>query len=118
MKYQTQSGTVLDMLLALERVTTRGARFLTPSLGEKFFPYSEVLNRVKTSAATLQGAGLRKGDRVAVILPTSIGFLDAFLGAQLAGGVPTALYPPFRLGKLDEYFARLKRRPQIGRAHV
>jgi acyl-CoA synthetase (AMP-forming)/AMP-acid ligase II len=28
---------------------------------------------------------------------------------QLAGGIPAALYPPFRLGKLDEYFARLRK---------
>jgi acyl-CoA synthetase (AMP-forming)/AMP-acid ligase II len=108
MKYQTQSGTVLDMLLALDRVTMRGARFLSASMAETFYPYNEVLKRIKTSAATLQAAGLKRGDRVAVILPTSIQFFDAFLGAQLAGGVPTALYPPFRLGKLDEYFARLK----------
>jgi acyl-CoA synthetase (AMP-forming)/AMP-acid ligase II len=95
------------MLLALEGVTTRGARFLTASLGETFYPYSDLLKRIKTSAATLQQNGVKKGDRVAVILPTSVQFFDAFLGAQLAGGLPTALYPPFRLGKLDEYFARL-----------
>jgi acyl-CoA synthetase (AMP-forming)/AMP-acid ligase II len=107
LKYQTQSGTVLDMLLALEGVTTRGARFLTASLAETFYSYDDLLKRIKTSAATLQGNGVKKGDRVAVILPTSIYFFDAFLGAQLAGALPTALYPPFRLGKLDEYFARL-----------
>jgi acyl-CoA synthetase (AMP-forming)/AMP-acid ligase II len=108
MKFQTQGGTVLDMLLSLESATTRGARFITPSFAEKFYPYSEILQRIKTSAATLQQNGVKTGDRVAVILPTSIQFFDAFLGAQLAGGVPTALYPPFRLGKLDEYFARLR----------
>jgi fatty-acyl-CoA synthase len=108
LRFQTQSGHVLDMLLSLETVTTRGARFLTASLGETFYPYSEVLKRIKTAAATLQAHGVKKGDRVAIILPTSIYFFDAFLGAQLAGGIPTALYPPFRLGKLDEYFARLR----------
>jgi acyl-CoA synthetase (AMP-forming)/AMP-acid ligase II len=108
MKFQTQGGTVLDMLLALETVTTRGARFLTASMAETFYPYSEVLKRIKTSAATLQKNGVKKGDRVAVILPTGIQFFDAFLGAQLAGGIPTALYPPFRMGKLDDYFAHLR----------
>lgn len=108
MKYQTQSGHVLDMLLSLERVTTIGARFLTPALTETFYPYSEILKRIKTAAATLQQSGVAPGDRVAIILPTSIQFFDSFLGTQLAGGIPTALYPPFRLGKLDEYFARLR----------
>jgi fatty-acyl-CoA synthase len=108
MKFQTQGGTVLDMLLALETVSTRGARFLTASMAETFYPYSEVLKRIKTSAATLQRNGVKKGDRVAVILPTGIQFFDAFLGAQLAGGIPTALYPPFRMGKLDDYFSHLR----------
>ena len=108
MKFQTQGGTVLDMLLALETVTTRGARFLTAAMGETFYPYSDVLKRMKTSAATLQKNGVKKGDRVAVILPTGIQFFDAFLGAQLAGGIPTALYPPFRMGKLDDYFLHLR----------
>lgn len=109
MKFQTQSGTVLDMLLSLDGVAKRGVRFLTPAMNETFYPYSDVLKRIKTSAATLQARGLKPGDRVAVILPTSIQFYDAFLGSQLAGGIPTALYPPFRLGKLDEYFERLRR---------
>ena len=52
---------------------------------------------------------LKRGDRVALILSTSIEFFDALLGVQLAGGIPAALYPPFRLGKLDEYFARLRK---------
>ena len=108
MKFQTQGGTVLDMLLSLESATTRGARFVTPAFAETFYSYSDILKRIKTAAATLQQNGVKTGDRVAVILPTSIYFFDAFLGAQLAGGVPTALYPPFRLGKLDEYFARLR----------
>ena len=108
MRHRTQGGTVLDMLLSLESTTRTGARFITPSFAETFYSYADILKRIKTAAATLQGNGVKPGDRVAVILPTSIQFFDAFLGTQLAGGLPTALYPPFRLGKLDEYFARLR----------
>ena len=35
--------------------------------------------------------------------PTGPDFLDAFFGALLAGAVPVPLYPPVRLGPLDEY---------------
>ena len=59
--------------------------------------------------AALQARGLERGDRVALILSTSIEFFDSLLGVQLGGGIPAALYPPFRLGKLDEYFARLRK---------
>ena len=49
--------------------------------------------------------GVAAGDRVAIVLPTSPAFLDAFFGALLAGAVPVPLYPPVRLGRLAEYHA-------------
>ncbi len=104
-----KSQTVVEILAGLENCTRFGARFVSTSEQAEFYSYSEVLRRARASAAHLQSLGLRPGDHVAIILPTGIEFFDAFLGTQLAGGVPTALYPPFRLGKLDEYFARLRR---------
>jgi fatty-acyl-CoA synthase len=101
--------TAVDMVLGLEKETTLGARFLNNIGQETFYPYAEISKRAKTAAGFLQAAGLQKGDRVAIVLPTSVEFMDAFLGTQLAGGIPAALYPPFRLGKLDEYFTRLRR---------
>jgi acyl-CoA synthetase (AMP-forming)/AMP-acid ligase II len=43
---------------------------------------------------------------VALIYPTCAGFFDAFFGSLLAGAVPVPLYPPVRLGRLDEYHQR------------
>jgi acyl-CoA synthetase (AMP-forming)/AMP-acid ligase II len=40
------------------------------------------------------------------VLPTGLEFFAAFFGAILAGAVPTPLYPPVRLGRLDEYHDR------------
>jgi fatty-acyl-CoA synthase len=104
-----KAETVAEILGRLENCTRFGARFISASEQAQFYPYGEVLRRARASAAHLQARGLQPGDHVAVILPTGIEFFDAFLGTQLAGGAPTALYPPFRLGKLDEYFARLRR---------
>jgi fatty-acyl-CoA synthase len=101
--------TVAEILSRLENCTRFGARFVSASEQDEFYTYREVLRRARASAAFLQSRGLQPGDHVAVILPTGIEFFDAFLGTQLAGAVPTALYPPFRLGKLDEYFTRLRR---------
>ena len=101
--------TLPEMLLNLETCTRWGARFVAPSEEAAFYPYQDVLRRAQKTAAALQAHGLRRGDRVALILSTSIEFFDSLLGVQLAGGIPAALYPPFRLGKLDEYFARLRR---------
>ena len=40
---------------------------------------------------------------MALLLPTSPAFMDAFFGTLLAGAVPVPLYPPVRLGRLEEY---------------
>jgi acyl-CoA synthetase (AMP-forming)/AMP-acid ligase II len=104
-----KGATLPEILLKLETCTRWGARFVPPSEEATFYPYQEVLRRAQKAAATLQDHGLQRGDRVALILSTSIEFFDALLGVQLAGGIPAALYPPFRLGKLDEYFARLRK---------
>src|SRR5262249_27758460 len=71
--------------------------------------YHEVLGRAKTAAGALQARGLRPGDRVAIILNTSIEFFDAYLGVQLAGGMPAALYLPLRFGERGETFTRPRR---------
>jgi acyl-CoA synthetase (AMP-forming)/AMP-acid ligase II len=104
-----KGATLPEMLLNLETCTRWGARFVAPSEEATFYPYQDVLRRAQKTAAALQAHGLRRGDRVALILSTSIEFFDSLLGVQLAGGIPAALYPPFRLGKLDEYFARLRK---------
>ena len=101
--------TIIEAVLELERCEQEGARFVKRSGEPVFYPYREVLARAKSCAGTLQARGLKRGDRVAVILPTSIEFLDSFLGVILAGGIPAPLYPPIQLGKLDEYFARSQR---------
>lgn len=100
---------ISQALLALEDCTNYGARFVSRTGEATYYTYQEIIARAKSAAGTLQARGLAKGDRVAVILPTSLQFFDALLGVQLAGGIPAALYPPFRLGKLDEYFSRTSR---------
>ena len=60
------------------------------------------------AAGSLQAKGLAPGDRVGIILTTSVDFLFTFLGVQLAGGIPAALYPPVRLGRLAEYHRRTR----------
>ncbi|MEL6345504.1 MAG: AMP-binding protein [Myxococcota bacterium] len=66
----------------------------------------EVFARARRSAGALYSAGVRAHDRVAIVLPTHPTFIDALFGCQLLGAVPVPLYPPVRLGRLDEYYAR------------
>ncbi len=103
-------GTLVDRWLSLERCDPRlGARFLDRRGEASFHSYAAVFEAASRAAGALVARGLEPGDRVAILLPTSLEFLSTFLGVQLAGGVPAALYPPVRLGRLDEYFARTAR---------
>jgi acyl-CoA synthetase (AMP-forming)/AMP-acid ligase II len=47
--------------------------------------------------------GLKKGDRVAMILPEPDSFVMAFMGALCAGLVPVPMYPPLSLAKMEAY---------------
>jgi acyl-CoA synthetase (AMP-forming)/AMP-acid ligase II len=85
----------------------RGVRFLERGEGDgTWLSYAEIFERARRVAGGLQALELRPGDRVALVLPTAPSFFDAFFGAILAGVVPVPLYPPLRLGRLDEYHAR------------
>ena len=70
------------------------------------YSWKEVYDRALCAAGKLRDLGVKPGDRISIILPTSIQFMDAFFGAQLIGAIPVPMYPPVRLGKLDEYFER------------
>ncbi|RKG98548.1 fatty acyl-AMP ligase [Corallococcus sp. CA047B] len=61
---------------------------------------------------------MKPGERVALLLPTSPAFMDAYFGTLLAGAVPVPLYPPVRLGRLDEYHRATSRMLQVTGAVV
>jgi fatty-acyl-CoA synthase len=85
----------------------RGVRFLDAAEGEgERLSYGELFARAAGMAGALQRRGLAPGERVALVLPTGPAFYDAFFGCVLAGFVPVPLYPPLRLGRLDEYHER------------
>jgi 1-acyl-sn-glycerol-3-phosphate acyltransferase len=66
--------------------------------------------RLRTEAAAVAGAlrdrGVRRGDRVALMLPTGLDFLRSFQGILLARAIPVPIYPPLRLDRMQEYAER------------
>ncbi|MBS2025200.1 MAG: fatty acyl-AMP ligase [Deltaproteobacteria bacterium] len=97
--------TILESLAAAAR-SSEGLTFLDAQERESFHSFSEIFARAKTVAVALAELGVEAGDRVVLVLPTGLDFMDAFFGALAAGAVPVPLYPPVRLGRLDEYHAR------------
>ncbi|MEW6366436.1 MAG: fatty acyl-AMP ligase [Acidobacteriota bacterium] len=95
-------ATVNEALAAAAR-TRSGLTFVDLHEREILVPWSDVLERAAVCAGGLRHAGVLVGDRVALVLPTSPAFVDAFFGVLLAGAIPVPLYPPVRLGRLAEY---------------
>ncbi len=68
--------------------------------------WEEIRESSRRVAAGLGELGVGKGKRVALVFATGPDFFYAFFGILLAGAVPVPLYPPVRLGRLDEYHRR------------
>src|SRR5580704_13405389 len=70
---------------------------------ETVLSYADVERLSARFGGALQALGLRKGDRVALILPNNDDFVMCFLGAIRAGIIPVPIYPPMALGQLQAY---------------
>jgi fatty-acyl-CoA synthase len=86
-----------------------GLTFLDAQERETLLSFAELYERAQRAAGGLREMGVSPGDRIAIILPTGADFMDAFFGAVLAGAIPVPLYPPLRLGRMDEFHRRTAR---------
>ncbi len=68
--------------------------------------YGALYDEASLIAAGLADLGLRPGETVAVMLPTSADFFAAFFGVMFAGGVPVPVYPPTRPDRIEDYVRR------------
>lgn len=73
---------------------------------EETIAYADLYREALLVGGALESRGIRRGDAVAIMLPTGRGFFSTFMGALLAGGVPVPLYPPFSRSRLEEYARR------------
>ncbi|MEM7050278.1 MAG: fatty acyl-AMP ligase [Acidobacteriota bacterium] len=83
-----------------------GLRFLDRRERANFVSWQEIHYRALGVAGRLESAGIAAGDRVAMIFPTGEAFFYGFFGILACGAVPVPLYPPVRLGRLQEYHLR------------
>jgi fatty-acyl-CoA synthase len=94
---------------------TRGFRFIpetgiapassssTASQSEVTFSFTAIERASARYGGALQALGLKRGDRVALILPQAEDFVLCFFGAIRAGIIPVPIYPPLGLGQLQGY---------------
>ncbi|MBR1279234.1 AMP-binding protein [Bradyrhizobium sp. AUGA SZCCT0283] len=68
--------------------------------------YGQLATRARNVARGLIARDILPGDRVALMLPTSIDFFVAFFGILYAGAIPVPIYPPMRLAQIEEHLRR------------
>lgn len=73
---------------------------------EETITYRGLNEGARAVAAGLQNRGLRKGEPVAIMLPTGRDYFFSYLGILLAGGVPVPIYPPARMAQIEDHLVR------------
>ena len=68
--------------------------------------YRQLADSARNLATALVSHDVVSGDRVALMLPTSLDFFTAFFGILYAGATPVPIYPPARLSQLEDHMLR------------
>lgn len=97
------------LLSALDAAVASGAPFLTLHQGRQRteLGFREAREGAWRVAAALRSRGIERGARVALLLPTSTLFVEALLGAMMAGAVPVPLASPMTFGGVERYLKNL-----------
>ncbi|MEA2563689.1 MAG: hypothetical protein QOH06_5193 [Acidobacteriota bacterium] len=110
--------TLIDLLERAGQHPDGGLRFLDRAERDRWVGWAEIRERAQGVCGGLRDLGIHRGERVALVFPTGLEFFEALFGILLAGAVPVPLYPPVRLGRLDEYFRRTARMLEVSGARL
>jgi fatty-acyl-CoA synthase len=95
--------TLVEALDELSADTKRGYTFVRPDGSEAFFSFQALGREAQKRGAFLREQGLKKGDRVALVIPDSDEFVLTFFGAIRAGIVPVPIYPQLSFKNVEGY---------------
>lgn len=68
--------------------------------------YSDLYKNAAKVATALSDKGIKKGESIAIMLPTSLEYFYCFMGTILCGASPVAIYPPVRPSQLIDHIHR------------
>ena len=95
---------MIEALEGLEGIRDRGYFFVQEGGREVFLSYADLYEDATRLAGALREMGLKKGDRIGLILPDNQEFIRAFFAAVWIGALPVPLYPPLALGRLEAWY--------------
>jgi fatty-acyl-CoA synthase len=102
--------TLLDALYFEGKLATgsRGVTFIDDEGQETHVSYLVALEKSLARANVLQRRGLRPGEPVIMILPTSRDFLYLFFGLLYVGAIPAPLAPPTSFAEVEGFGERVR----------
>ena len=96
-------STLTEALDNLQGHEDRGFTFVRPDASQRFVSFAEIYRTAGTRANAFLARGLKKGDRVALVIPDGDEFILSFLGAVRAGLVPVPIFPQLTFRNLETY---------------
>jgi acyl-CoA synthetase (AMP-forming)/AMP-acid ligase II len=105
------SANTLNEVLHLRSEISDSANWLTLFVKDRIevtISYRQLLAGARRWASAVVGNGVRPNDRVLIVLPTERAFYEAFWGILEVGAVPVPVYPPVRLGQMNEYLKQVQ----------
>ena len=95
--------TIFQAIESARDIGDRGFTFVDEKGQETFRSFQDTLRESMRLGTAIQQLKIRRRDRVALIIPDHQSFVGAFLASLLAGAVPTPIYPPSSLLKVDAW---------------
>lgn len=95
--------TVVAALKRLSAVEDYGHTFYDNAAKPTFTSFATLNRTVEARARRLMGLGLKRGERVGMVLAQPMDFVVSFFACLYAGLVPVPMYPPLSFGKLDAW---------------
>ncbi|MEE9451272.1 MAG: 1-acylglycerol-3-phosphate O-acyltransferase [Gammaproteobacteria bacterium] len=103
-----QAETLVDVLRHhCDHVPKKPHIFLQDAHGiETTITYEKLFASAQSIACGLISHGIKPGETIAIMLPTSEAFFYTFFGILLLGAIPVPIYPPFRPDQIGSYVKR------------
>ncbi len=100
-------STVAEAIAKVHEVAPQNGFVFQDMAGEEAdYSFGDIEAATANRAAALQSLGLKKGDRIGLIVIEPEDFVLTFLAAVRVGVLPVPLYPPMSFGSLDAYAER------------
>jgi fatty-acyl-CoA synthase len=103
MPHRLVAPTLVDAVRAIASDRARGFVFVKADGTERMCSFCDMATEAERRAGQLVARGLRKGDRVALVIPDGDEFVLSFLGVLFAGGVPVPIYPQASFKNIESY---------------